>query len=694
MKRLLVEIQTEEIPAGYIKPALNALAEQLTAKMAAARIGHGLLQTFGTPRRLAVTVSDVADRQKAVQTELIGPPAKVAFDGDGNPTMAAKKFAEKTGLTLKQLKVKNTTKGEYLCAQKTERGQASRILLAHIIPEVISALPFPKTMHWADWRILFARPVLSICALLSDKVIGFQLGRLKSGRYTNGHSFMQPKKIKLDHADSYVKALEDAAVICDIDKRRRMVAEEAEAAAKKVSGRILPDDELLDTVTNLVEYPVATAGSFDEEFLKLPAEILITAMREHQKYFAVVNQKNGLMPYFVAINNTKARDMDLVAAGHQRVIRARLADAAFFFESDLKETSDQRVEKLKKVLFQAKLGTIHEKVMRVQKLAGFLADESSDGHTLKEDVLRAAFLCKADLVSQVVGEFPKLQGVMGRIYAAAGGETDVVATAIEEHYKPTYSGGPLPVTPAGALLAMADKLDSICGCFGVGLIPTGASDPYALRRQAIGLLQILLDKDNPISLKKAIVTSIKFFGAKSGQEIKATTEAVIEFMTRRMSHLLAEQGFAKDVIAATLAAGADNVPNVWQRVAALQKLKKAPDFEPLAVAFKRVVNIIKQAGIPEGEKLEITEALFQHASEKRLFEKLLEVEKEVAAHLNKGAFGPALAQIATLRDAVDAFFDGVMVMTDDLEIRQNRLALLARIATLFARLADFSKITT
>jgi glycyl-tRNA synthetase beta chain len=692
MKSLLVEIQTEEIPAGYIAPALKAMAELLTAKMAAARIVHGPTKTFGTPRRLAIMVSDVAEKQETIKSELTGPPAKIAFDASGNPTVAAQKFAEKVGVALKRLTVKKTPKGEYLSAQKTERGQTAKSLLAKIIPEMILAIPFPKTMHWADWQINFARPVLSVCVLLGDKVIGFYLGPLKSGRQTRGHSFMQPKKIRLNDAGSYVKTLEAAEVICDIDKRRKMVAVEIETAAKSVGGQILTDEGLLDTVTNLVEYPVAVAGSFDNKFLKLPREILITAMREHQKYFAVVNNRNNLMPYFVAVNNTRAKDLALVAKGHQRVIRARLADAAFFYESDLKETFDQRVEKLKRILFQAKLGTVHAKVLRVQKLAGFLADETGSNDDLKKHVLRAAFLCKADLVSQVVGEFPKLQGAMGRVYAALGNEPDDVAAAIEEHYKPTYSGGPLPMSATGAILAVADKIDSICGCFGVGLLPTGASDPYALRRQAIGLMQILLDKNFTISLKDAIGKSVTLFGAKSVQEIKATNDAVIQFLTSRMSHLLAEEGFSKDVVAATLAVAADNVPEAWQRVKALQELKSAPDFEPLAVAFKRVVNIIKQADAADAAKVD--EGLFEHASEKALLKKLLEVQKAVTGQLKKGAFGAALQQVATMRDAVDAFFEGVMVLTEDAKIRANRLALLSQIAKLFAQFADFSKIST
>jgi glycyl-tRNA synthetase beta chain len=702
MDTLLLEIGTEEIPAGYIDPALKALAARLQKKMTEARIEHGSAEIFGSPRRLAVRIEKIAAKQLPLKIELTGPPVKVGFDESGKPTMAAKKFAEKAGVKIEKLSVKETRKGAYLCAVKQERGQATHTLLKEILPKAILAIPFPKTMRWADLDITFARPIHSCLALLGSRVIQFKLGNVSAGRTSHGHYFMQPGKIKIDCADDYLKRLKAAQVVVDLAERRKAVEREITAAAKKVGGSILPDEELVDIVNNLVEYPVAIAGEFDKEFLELPDEVLITAMREHQKYFAVVNKSRRLLPYFVAVNNTKARDMKLVAKGHERVLRARLADAQFFYQGDLEVSNDERVEKLKRVLFQARLGTMYEKIQRVAQIGKFIAKAVDVGladgkqrNGLKTQVTRAAKLCKADLVSQVVGEFPKLQGVMGRVYATIAGELATVSAAIEEHYRPTYSGGPLPQTITGSVLSIADKIDSICGCFSVELTPTGASDPYALRRQGIGNIQIMNDKVFSFSLRKLIKKSLSQFEIKNSDELKALTQKVYSFLQNRIIQLLADQGYAKDTITAVVDVSIDHVPNLWSRLEALESLKAKPDYEPLTVAFKRVVNILKKSGKQKGpERLgKVTENLFEHESESALFAAYQKVEKKVSEAMDKGLFEKALQDIATLRGPVDAFFDGVMVLAEDQNVRRNRMALLEHIATLFGKFADFSKLS-
>ncbi len=641
----------------------------------------------------------MARKQKSIKSEVIGPPAKVGFDENGKPTMAAQKFAEKVGVPVSQLAIKETARGSYLAAVKMERGLATQNLLKEILPEVISSIPFPKKMRWADLDVEFARPIYSILALLGKSLVTFRFGNIKSGRYTYGHSFMAPGKIKLDVADDYLEKLRTTQVLADMAERKKMLEHGIAEVAQKLGGRILPDDELVDIVNNLVEYPVPVAGKFDEAFLEVPDEVLINAMREHQKYFAVVDNDNKLMPNFIAVNNTAARDLALAAKGHERVLRARLADAQFFYQGDLEITDDDRVEKLKRVLFQAKLGTMYEKIERVAKIAENLADlvaytpapDTKDAD-LKTQVSRAARLSKADLVSQVVGEFPKLQGVMGRVYATVAGELPMVAAAIEEHYRPVYSGAPLPETPVGAILSIADKIDSICGCFSAGLIPTGASDPYALRRQGIGIVQILKDKGFTFSLRDLIQDSVTQFGGKSDQERSDLIENVYSFLQNRISHLLAEDGYSKDTVAAVLNVSCDNIPQTWSRVGALEKLKAKPDFEPLAVAFKRVVNIIRKAD--DFQTTAVDQKLFQHESEPALLAAYEAVKMKVDDHLQKDLFDRALVEIASLRDAVDAFFDGVMVMADDMAVRRNRLALLGLIAALFGGFADFSKLST
>ncbi len=699
MDNLLLEIGAEEIPAGYIQPALTSLSSSLLQKLTDARIEHGKARVCGTPRRLAVHVENVARKQKAIKSEVIGPPAKVGFDENGKPTMAAQKFAEKVGVAVNKLTTKETPRGSYLAAEKRERGLATQTLLKEILPEVISAIPFPKKMRWADLDIEFARPIHSILALFGKSVVTFHFGNIKSGRSTSGHSFMAPGKIKLDTADDYLDKLRSAWVLADMTERKKMLERGITEVAQKLGGRILPDDELVDIVNNLVEYPVPVAGKFDEAFLEVPDEVLINAMREHQKYFAVVDNDNNLMPNFIAVNNTTARDLALAAQGHERVLRARLADAQFFYQGDLEITNDERVQKLKGVLFQAKLGTMYEKIERVVKIAEYLADlvaykpvpETKD-MDLKTQVSRAARLSKADLVSQVVGEFPKLQGVMGRIYASVSGEPSVVAAAIEEHYRPVYSGAPLPETPVGAILSIADKIDSICGCFSVGLIPTGASDPYALRRQGIGIVQILKDKGYGFSLRDLIQNSMAQFRREHNSENGDLIENVCRFLQNRIAHLLTEDGYSKDTIAAVLNVSWDNIPQTWNRVKALEKLKAKPDFEPLAVAFKRVVNIIKKAD--DFQATTVDQKLFQHDSEPALLAAYEAVERKVEDNLEKDLFDQALVDIASLRGAVDAFFDGVMVMADDMAVRHNRLALLGLIASLFGGFADFSKLST
>jgi glycyl-tRNA synthetase beta chain len=703
MASLLVEIGTEEIPAGYINPALKALSSTLLQKLSEARIGHGIARIFGTPRRLAVQVSNVAAKQKSVRTEVIGPPAKIGFDEGGRPTMAAQKFAEKMGISVSALAIKETDKGSYLYVEKTEKGLATPTLLKEIVPEVILSIPFPKKMRWADLDIEFARPIHSILTLLGKKVISFKLGNVKSSRYTYGHYFMAPGKIKVAMADDYVDILRSAFVLVDMQERKEILKSDIANVAKKLGGTILPDDELVDIVNNLVETPVTVAGKFDEEFLEVPDEVLINAMREHQKYFSVVDKENKLMPCFIAVNNTVARDMDLVATGHERVLRARLADAQFFYRGDLEVPNEGRVEKLKGVLFQSQLGTMYEKIKRVSRIAEYLADAADYGfisgnesNDLKKVVLRAARLCKSDLVSQVVNEFPKLQGIMGRIYADISGEPPMVAASIEEHYRPVYSGALLPETIAGAILSIADKIDSICGCFSVGLFPTGASDPYALRRQGIGIVQIMLDKSFSFSLNQIIEKSLSLFNRKSDQEIIDLSQKIYTFLKNRISHQLAEEGFSKDVIAAAVSVSVDDVPDTWNRVATLESLKAQPDFEPLAVAFKRVVNIMKKSGKFEsaGPAGVVNEMLFEHPSETALFEIYQKVKTKVSIAMDKGLFDRALHEIASLRKPVDAFFDGVMVMTERKKLRDNRLALLGSVAELFGKLADFSKIST
>ena len=691
MKTLLLEIGTEEIPAGYIAPALAALASRLTQKLDEARIEHGQVRTLGTPRRLAVIVEELVPRQKSMTSEIVGPPRKAAYDAEGRPTVAAVKFAEKVGLPVEKLGLTSTPKGEYLCAVVTATGLATSTVLKTILPDVILATPFPKSMRWADLSISFARPIVAILALYGASRIGFEVGSIRSGRATFGHRFMHPRKITIADPSQYVEFLRSAFVVVDPVERRGLIAAAISQAAESVGGKILPDEDLLDIVTQLVEFPAAAAGGFPEVYLELPDEVLITAMREHQKYFAVVDSAGRLLPHFIAVNNTPAKDMAVVTRGHERVLRARLEDAKFFYQTDKGTSLDSLTEKLKNVLFQAQLGSVYDKVVRIGRLAGFMAGHTGDGATVAQHVERAARLCKADLVSHMVGEFPKLQGVMGRVYARLQGEPPEVAAAIEEHYRPVAAGAALPDTAAGAILAVADKMDTLCGCFRASLIPTGTADPYALRRQGIGILQILRSREVALPLSELVEKGLSLFDFKTESDAAETASKVCAFLENRLAYTMTEEGYDKDTVAAVLGAGLQDVPSAWRRVDALQRLKTQPDFEPIAAGFKRVVNIIRKAG--ESTAGEVAESLFAHPAESGLLAACRTVQAQVQEDLNRGQYDQALVRMATLRGPVDAFFENVMVMADDADVRRNRLSLLATVAGLFDTIADFSKLS-
>lgn len=692
MDSLLLEIVAEEIPAGYIEPALSALSSNLLKTLDEKRISYGEARTFGTPKRLAIYVTEVSDKQEAKTEEVTGPPEKVAFSEDGTPQVPAVKFAEKVGIPVEDIQIKETKKGRYLYAMKEETVLETPEILKEILPKMILSIPFPKTMRWADLDILFARPIKSILALYGNEVIPFKHANIESGPYTFGHRFMAPGKIKIENPEIYIDTLRRAYVIANIEERKKRVKEDITKAAESVNGHILPDDELEDIVTNLIEFPAVVAGSFDDDFLQLPNEILITAMREHQKYFAAVDKSGNLLPHFIVVNNTKTRDMSVVTKGHEKVLRARLADAAFFYNADLNVPPEERVKKLEGVLFQAQLGTMLEKTERIKELSSYIAEKAGADEATQKNAVRAAGICKSDLVSHVVVEFPKLQGVMGRIYAQVKGEPDSVAKAIEEHYRPTHSGGKLPDTDTGAILAIADKIDTICGCFYAGMVPTGASDPYALRRQSIGIAQIMIDNTFGLSLDGLIDKGLSLYAKDSDTHISEVSEAIYSFIRSRMSHLLFEEGFSKDVIQSVVTVSAQNVPQVWERVKALEALKSDKDFEPIGVAFKRVVNIIKKAEIKD--PLSVNLELFQDESESALYDAFLDTRNKVDDHLKKGDFGGALSDIASMREPVDLFFDKVMVMADDENIKNNRLALLQEISALFGNIADFSLIAT
>ncbi len=686
-KELLLEIGTEEIPAGFISKALEEMALLIRRELDAARIAHGEVKTLGTPRRLVLLAENIAERQEDVKGEKFGPPVQMAFDDKGKPTKAALGFAKGQGLRVEDLKIIKKGKGEYLCAVKKQEGKPSSTLLVEILPRVIGSISFPKSMRWSTVSTRFARPIHWILALFNGQVIPFRFGGIESGNRSYGHRFMSPHVFEVQYFQDYESQIKGAFVIVDPQERRKMIEEGIAKAATEVSGKVLSNQDLVEEVTHLVEYPTAITGTFEREFLTLPREVVIHAMEEHQRYFPIVDERENLMPYFVCVCNTRTPDMEMVKRGNERVLKARLSDARFFFEEDTKEPLDRKVEALKEVIFQAQLGTSYEKVLRFKELALYLARKFRPD--LEGKVERAAMLCKADLVTGMVGEFPTLQGVVGREYAQISGEDEEVTTAIFEHYLPAFAGDRLPSEPVGDFISIADKLDTIVGCFGIGLIPTGAGDPFALRRQALGIIRILLSKEYSLSLGDVIDKGLELLKDKLTISSGKTREAVLDFLRSRFQTLLISEGNPFDAVEAAMSTHFDDLVECRYRIDALTRLKSREEFLALATSFKRVTHIIK--GFPGGE---VNPSLLQHPSEKALFERYLQARGEVERYLGKKAYEDALMEMVKLKDPIDDLFESVLIMDGVRKKRENRLALLGDIAALFFRIADFSKLVT
>jgi glycyl-tRNA synthetase beta chain len=687
MKELLLEIGTEEIPAGFIPQALVDLEVLAKKELEANRIDCKGIKTLGTPRRLVLVIESVSERQRDEETKKIGPSKQAAYDEKGNPTKAAIGFAKGQSVPVESLTLIRTEKGEYVCAVKKESGKPTFEILSSILPRWILSIPFQKSMRWADVPIRFARPIHWILALFGGDVVPFEVGNIRSGNITYGHRFMHSGPIPVEDFQSYLQRTREAFVIVDPVERKKKIEEEMIREGARVSGSVLMDEDLLNEVNFLVEYPVALCGAFDHKFLSLPREILIHSMKEHQRYFPLVDDHGVLLPHFVCISNINPKNREVVVKGNEKVLKARLSDAAFFFEDDLKISLDKRLEQLKKVVFQTKLGTSYEKVMRFKQLALWMAERIDP--KLRESVERTSLLCKADLVTGMVGEFPKLQGIVGREYARLSGEKREVAEAIYEHYLPAFAGDRLPSGPIGDIVSIADKMDTIVGCFGVGLVPTGTADPFGLRRQALGIIRIILEKKYGLSLTGLIKESEKQLKEKMerpGQQVK---EEILDFFRVRYQNFLLDKEYPFDVTDAVLSISFDELLDVQGRIDALRKARDLKDFQSIVIAFKRAMNILK--GAPP--RREIKSSLFVESVEQNLYQSFLKAKERIDHHLSKRDYPSALLEMIQMKKPIDEFFDGVMVMVEDDTIRNNRLALLDEIGKLFLRIADFSKLS-
>lgn len=681
-KTLLLEIGTEEVPAHVMPGILSQLKENAAKTFEELRIEYKNIKTLGTPRRSALLVEGLAEQQADLSKENRGPAVNIAFDADGNPTKAAQGFACGQGVNPEEL----VTKDGYVYAMVHEKGGQTVDLLGDTLKGLVDGLNFPNNMHWADLDYKFIRPLRWLVALYGQDVIDFEVANVKSGRTSRGHRFLSEGDFEIANAEDYVEACRKASIIVDQNERCEMIRQQIAEVAAANGGQAEVNEDLLEEVLYLVEYPTALCGKFDEKYLALPAEAVITPMRDHQRYFPVL--KDGqLLPLFITIRNGGKEHLETVQHGNERVLRARLEDAQFFFDEDRKKTLEQHGEKLKTVVFQDGLGTIYDKALRLEVLAGYIADAIGANEQDKKDAVRAAKLAKADLVTGMVTEFTELQGVMGREYALLDGETKAVAQAIDEHYMPRFAGDSQPASVAGRIVSLADKIDTIVGTFSRGLIPTGSQDPFALRRQALGIVNMLKEAQYHISLSQLVAKAMELLKiADAGQQAKLQKD-VADFMKLRLKNVLADADIRYDVVDAVFVT-VDDIYGVFLRAQAVNEAVKQ-DMEKTIQAFVRTGNIARKA---EDVQAAVETGLLAEQVEKDLYkayeDAASKVEKEVAAQDYAGA----IATLSQLAAPIDAFFDGVMVMDKDEKIKNNRLGLLKLVDNLICQVADFSKI--
>lgn len=681
-KTLLLEIGTEEVPAHVMPGILSQLKENAAKTFEELRIEYKNIKTLGTPRRSALLVEGLAEQQADLSKENRGPAVNIAFDADGNPTKAAQGFARGQGVKPEEL----VTKDGYVYAMVHEKGGQTVDLLGDTLKGLVDGLNFPNNMHWADLDYKFIRPLRWLVALYGQDVIDFEVANVKSGRTSRGHRFLSEGDFEIANAEDYVEACRKASIIVDQNERCEMIRQQIAEVAAANGGQAEVNEDLLEEVLYLVEYPTALCGKFDEKYLALPAEAVITPMRDHQRYFPVL--KDGqLLPLFITIRNGGKEHLETVQHGNERVLRARLEDAQFFFDEDRKKTLEQHGEKLKTVVFQDGLGTIYDKALRLEVLAGYIADAIGANEQDKKDAVRAAKLAKADLVTGMVTEFTELQGVMGREYALLDGETKAVAQAIDEHYMPRFAGDSQPASVAGRIVSLADKIDTIVGTFSRGLIPTGSQDPFALRRQALGVVNMLKEAQYHISLSQLVAKAMELLKiADAGQQTKLQND-VADFMKLRLKNVLADAGIRYDVVDAVFVT-VDDIYGVFLRAQAVNEAVKQ-DMEKTIQAFVRTGNIARKA---EDVQAAVEAGLLAEQVEKDLYKAYEAAASKVEKEIVTQDYAGAIATLSQLAAPIDAFFDGVMVMDKDEKIKNNRLGLLKLVDNLVCQVADFSKI--
>ena len=683
-QNFLAEIGTEELPPKALKKLATAFAENVEAELNQAGLSFDKVEWFAAPRRLAVKVLGLATAQPSKEVEKRGPAVSAAFDAEGKPTKAAEGWAKGCGITVEQAERIATDKGEWLVHRAVIEGQSTKNLLVGIISQALAKLPIPKTMRWGDKTEQFVRPVHTVTLLLGDELIEGEILGVASGTTVRGHRFLGEREFQISHADQYPALLkEKGSVVADFNERKALILAKAQEKATALGGVADIEEDLLDEVTSLVEYPNVLAAKFEERFLAVPAEALVYTMKGDQKYFPIYDKDGKLLPHFIFVSNINPEDPSKIIEGNEKVVRPRLTDAEFFFKTDLKQRLEDQLPRLETVLFQQQLGTLRDKTARIEQLAGEIAKQIGADETKAK---RAGLLSKCDLMTNMVFEFTDTQGVMGMHYARHDGEDEEVAVALNEQYMPRFAGDELPKSLVASSVALADKFDTLTGIFGIGQQPKGSADPFALRRAALGALRIIVEKNLPLDLSDLVATSAKLFGDKLTNT--NVVEEVVDFMLGRFRAWYQDEGIAVDVIQAVLARRPTRPADFDARVRAVSHFRTLDSAEALAAANKRVSNILAKV---EGEiSSEIDRTLLVEAEEKALAEQVIALQAELAPLFEKGEYQTALDRLAGLREVVDNFFDKVMVNAEDPKLRQNRQAILNNLRNLFLQVADIS----
>jgi glycyl-tRNA synthetase beta chain len=694
MNNVVLEIGTEEIPAQYMENALKDLNQLAKKYLEESRIKYKEIKVYGTPRRLILFIFHIKEKQEDIFQKIKGPAYSIAYNKDSLPQKPALKFSQSQGINVEDLIVEDTEKGKYIFASKSIIGQPTIDLLSQIFPKIIKSMQFPKSMRWGEKSLRFIRPIRWILTLYGKEIIQFNLNGLDSENITYGHRLLAPQKIKISSTQEYFKKLEKSYVIVDPKIRENIVKTDIKQLIKEIGGEKIINEKQLKEIIYLVEYPNAILGKYDKKYLELPKDVLTVVMEKHQKYFPVFKNKDELLPLFIVIINNSKKHAYKIREGNENVLRARLEDAKFFYQEDRKIPLEKRVDKLKNVIFRENLGSLFDKTKRLEFLCDYITDGLQVEQKVKKDLLRSAHLCKADLVTEIVKEFPELQGIMGKEYAVLSGEREEVAEAIFEHYLPRFSGDRLPLTKSGMILGIADKVDTIIGCFVMGLAPTGSQDPYGLRRQSRGKIAIILKNNLEISLKDIIQKSLSLYKESVSVEIKIDENEIVSqilsFLKQRLKNIFLEDGIRYDVIDAVLAADSNgDVVDIKNRIKAIEELYNQPIFRKILSSSNRVLNLSKN-----NEETEIDQSLLKEKAELKLYHNYEGIYPQTKEFICNKEYKKTFKLLGDLCEPVDEFFDQVLVMDKDNNIRKNRIALIKKIGILFNQVADLSKIVS